>query len=122
MSENPYRDRPLNYGAEDQTYLETDSMAVLQGREGVLFRLPAYTLREYPTDFYIRYQSKWVHVDEAVENFLRYEHKNPSASTLHDEVVNAETEFAHALDAQHSNRKLETPAVNLNDHNGRGQS
>lgn len=113
MSE-AYRDRPLNFGAEDQTYLETDSCALLQGPEGVLFRMPVYTLPEYPTEFYIRYKNRWTHIDDAVGNFLRYEHKNPSASSLTEEIQNSTNDLAAALDRQHSGRRLEVGAINLN--------
>lgn len=107
MSEEKPLEKPLYIGPSDGEYLETDSVGVFGNTDGTtVFTMPVYALRG-TDDFYVRQRESFVRIDENAENFQRYEKKLRGASTLHEEIQNAEKEFASALDQQHRNRRVE---------------
>jgi len=100
-------EKPLYLGPNDSEYLETDSVGIFGNADGTtVFTMPVYALRG-TNDFYVKQRGSFARIDENAENFQRYERKLRGASTLHEEIQNAEKEFASALDQQHRNRRVE---------------
>lgn len=63
-------EKPFNFGPDDVEYLTTDAVVTLRNfRANTLFRLPVFTLREYPESFYVKYRGRMVHLDDAIENW-----------------------------------------------------
>jgi len=61
---------PFNFGPNDVEYLSTDSVITLRDfRANSLFRLPVYTLADYPDHFYVKYLGRMVHLDSGIENW-----------------------------------------------------
>jgi hypothetical protein len=106
-------DKPLYFGPANGEYLESDSVAFFQNRDGSESPLPVFILRgTNPEEYYVRQGTQFARIDSNAENFLRFEKKIKGASTLHEEIHNAEKEFAAALDQQHRNRHLEAGPPN----------